>query len=290
MWPASHFAAFSYKMENLETQWIAEFSDPLLYDIHSKERISKITNKDYLLQIRRALEERNIPPLENNNIFFWCEYLPYIFAEKLIFTNANQLKYMLNKLEPWLQDIVRSKASIKTQPVLPHSYYFQKESNYTLDKSKVNLAYFGAFYQTRKLNDIVLAVKKLSLNDKENSLCVHVFTNNKDDLIELVKQEGLLSYFKINSYVGFLEFLNLTTKFDCLVLNDAITKPHKIINPYLPSKLSDYQGSETPIWALYEEGSIIQSSKDILYKSSIGDVDGSLAVLKEIIKDGNKNG
>lgn len=290
MWPASHFAAFAYKMENRDTEWVAEFSDPLLYDIHSKERISKITNKQYLAQIRKALEEKKIPISENNNIFFWCEYLPYIFAQKLIFTNPNQLQYMLGKLEPWLQEMVRSKAEIKTQPVLPHSYYFQKESTYSLDHTKVNLAYFGAFYQTRKLNDIVLAVKKLSLNDSCDRLCMHVFTNNKDDLTALVEQEDLADYFRINSYVGFLEFLNLTTKFDCLVLNDAITKPHKPINPYLPSKLSDYQGSATPIWALYEEGSIIQASKDISYKSLIGDVDSSCAVLEDIIKDSKKNG
>ena len=41
----------------------------------------------------------------------------------------------------------------------------------------------------------------------------------------------------------FFEFLNLTTKFDCLIVNDANTKDYKEINPYLPSKLSDYLGS-----------------------------------------------
>ncbi len=290
MWPASHFAAFAYKMDNPDTKWTAEFSDPLLYDIHSQERISRITNKDYLSQLDEALKGKNISSPNNTNLFFWCEFLPYIFADDLIFTNNNQLKYMTDKLEPWLQEIVQSKATVKNQPILPEQYYYQKDCTYILDQTKVNLAYFGAFYETRKLNDIVLAVKELSVDDGKDKLCIHVFTNHQEELQKLVDQEKLSENFRINAYVGFLEFLNLTTKFDCLVLNDAITKPHKPINPYLPSKLSDYQGSTTPIWAIYEDGSIIHNSRDIVYKSPIGEIDQSRAVLKKIIVDSKRHG
>ncbi|MCB1756280.1 MAG: methyltransferase domain-containing protein [Gammaproteobacteria bacterium] len=290
MWPASHFAAFDYKRAYPSTRWIAEFSDPLLFDIHSKERISKISNKNYILEIDQALKEKNITLPKNNNLFFWCEYLPYLFADELIFTNRNQLKYMVERLEPWLQDIVRSKATIKNQPVLAENYYHKKESDYKLESAKVNLAYFGAFYETRKLNDIVLAVKELAANDGADRVCFHIFTNHKDELQKLVDEEKLSDNFRINAYVGFLEFLNLTTKFDCLVLNDAITKPHKPINPYLPSKLSDYLGSKTPIWAIYEDSSIIQSASDIAYKSPIGEISQSREVLKQIIRDCSGNG
>jgi hypothetical protein len=74
----------------------------------------------------------------------------------------------------------------------------------------------------------------------------------------------------------------LTTKFDCLIVNDAHKKGE--INPYLPSKVSDYLGSGTDIWALYEENSTL-SKLDLKYKSINGDIESTKKTLKQIIKD-----
>ncbi len=84
--------------------------------------------------------------------------------------------------------------------------------------------------------------------------------------------------------MNFLEFLNLTTKFDCLIVNDTFTKGYKEVNPYLPSKLSDYLGSGSDIWMIYEEGSIM-SRYDVKYRSKIGDLESIEDMLQKIIVD-----
>ncbi len=284
MWPASNFAAFEYKLNNPTSQWIAEFSDPILFDIHGEIRYSKITGEWHYKEIEKLLQAKNLSIPKSDNLFFWCEYLAYVFADELIFTNKHQLSYMLGKTEQELHTIIEKKAIIKSHPTLPKKYYELRDSYYPLKKEKIHLAYFGAFYQTRKLNDIVEVIKALPETYKEKVM-IHVFTNVKDELEDLILKENLTNNFTINDYISYFEFLNLTTKFDCLILNDAITKPEKKYNPYLPSKLSDYKGSGTDIWALYEKDSIISQSKDIKYKSELGKINESCQVIEKIIDD-----
>ena len=81
-----------------------------------------------------------------------------------------------------------------------------------------------------------------------------------------------------------LEFLNLTTRFDVLVVNDAETTAHHRVNPYLPSKLADYVGSGTPVWAICEDGSELSEMEGIAYKSRLGDIDATLACLRRLLR------
>lgn len=285
MWPASHFMAFEYKLKHPSIHWTAEFSDPLLFDIHGKERYGKIEGTWHFKTINSELKRRKLSPIENDNLFFWCEYLPYLFADKLIFTNQHQLEYMIDSFPiQGVGEMIREKAMIKEHPTLSKSHYTITQSDYQVSKDKVNLAYFGTFYQTRKLNDIIESVKLLGTALRQK-LRIHVFTNTKDELLQMVEQEGLRECFVINDYVGYFEFLNIASKFDCLIINDAITKPHKKVNPYLPSKLSDYLGSEAKIWALYEEGSILSQKEGVSYKSEISKTDQSVDILENIVRD-----
>ena len=57
------------------------------------------------------------------------------------------------------------------------------------------------------------------------------------------------------------------------------------INPYLPSKISDYRGSGTPIWSIVEPGSVL-STLTTAYRSTLGDAEGALRVIREIIAAG----
>jgi hypothetical protein len=88
--------------------------------------------------------------------------------------------------------------------------------------------------------------------------------------------------------VPFLEFLNLTTLFDVLLVNDAATAQHHAVNPYLPSKISDYRGSGTPIWAICEPGSIL-STQPVDFSSELGDVAGATAALRALIARGPRS-
>jgi glycosyltransferase involved in cell wall biosynthesis len=286
MWPGSHFLAYKVKKKKPDLIWKAEYSDPILYDIHGNKRYSKINDHKYLKSLYKHIKkEFKIKVKKNDNLFFWAEYLPYFFSDELIFTNENQLEYMLGRLIiPELKERIIRKASILEHPTLPGKYYDIVKTNYILDENKINLAYFGNFYATRKLDDLFLGLNNIdhSIQEKIN---LHVFTSNPEELeLEVsntMKNPGLV---KVNSYVSYLEFLNLTKSFDCLIVNDAVTKDVLELNPFLPSKLSDYQGSGNKVWGIYESGSVL-SLKNLDYKTELGDIDAVEKVYEKMIME-----
>jgi hypothetical protein len=279
--PASHFLAFECKLKYPRTKWVAEFSDPVLYDENGEMRYSKLNDQEFLNKVNRLLSEQGFPEDKEGNIFFLCEYLPYIFADEIVFTNENQKRYMTSKFPIQdIVDIVDKKSLIERHPTLKEEFYDLIESEYVPDDNYVNLAYFGRDYGIRNLNDVFQALSVLN-NDYRNKCRIHIFTYNVDEFKKSIEDDSILENLEINPYVSFLEYLNLTTKFDCLIVNDA----HKEgINPYLPSKFSDYIGSGNNIWAIYEEGSTL-SKLDLKYKSIRGNINSIIQTLEQIIKD-----
>lgn len=284
MWAASHFLAYEYKMKYPQTKWIAEFSDPLIYDIEAKKRVVDITDQAYLKELEATVKKAGFPVPNDNSLFFWCEYLPYIFADELIFTNENQYQYMMDMFPvEEIKPIIQQKVTIEPHPTLPERYYHMQEYDYPLlSNEHVNVAYFGNFYSKRNLNDLFDGLKEAN-NETKNKVLIHVFTSKPGELEEQLKNDPLEDSIIVNGFVDFYTFLNLCTKFDCLVVNDSTTKDNKKINPYLPSKLSDYKGSGTDIWGVYEEGSILSQSENITYLSSLNDAKAAAKVFEEMV-------
>ena len=281
MFPASHFLAFEYKVKYPNVKWTAEFSDPLIYDVKGNIRNSKINNQEYLDNINNLLSKHGFPEYNENNLFFLCEYLPYVFADVLIFTNENQKEFMIDNFPiPEISGIIEKKAVITKHPTLKEDLYNVIECDYRLDNNYVNFAYFGRDYETRNLNDVFYALYGLT-NEYKNRCKIHFFTSDVEGFEKKMGCSPIRNNLEVNSYVSFFEFLNLTTKFDCLIVNDAKKEG---INPYLPSKISDYLGSGTDIWVIYEEGSAM-SNVDVKYKSILGNFKSIQKTLKQILKD-----
>jgi poly(ribitol-phosphate) beta-N-acetylglucosaminyltransferase len=285
MWPGSHFLAYQYKLLNPKVKWVAEFSDPLLLDIHGQTRKANIENPDFLKMANKmASKKYKLPLVSEENLFFWCEYLPYLFADELLFTNENQLNYMVDSFPiKRVRRMIKKKAVISPQPTLPKEFYTSNESNYSFEQDKVNIAYFGTFYQTRNLDDLFSGLENVT-EERRKDIKLHIFTANPASLEEELKGSLLAENVKVNPYVNYNEFLNLTTSFDCLVVNDAKTKHCKAINPYLPSKLSDYMGSGTKIWGIYEDNSSLSGYK-LAYKSELGNIKEATSVFEQIVSD-----
>ncbi|WP_299093781.1 glycosyltransferase family 2 protein [uncultured Metabacillus sp.] len=284
MWAASHFLAYEYKMKYPQTKWIAEFSDPLIYDIEAKKRVVDITEPAYVKKLEAAVKKAGYPSPNDNSLFLWCEYLPYIFADELIFTNKNQFQYMMDMFPiEEVKPLIQQKAIIEPHPTLPEKYYHMEEFEYPLlSNEHVNVAYFGNFYSKRNLNDLFDGLKEATSEVKDRVL-IHVFTSKPGELEEQLKNDPLEDSIIVNGFVDFYPFLNLCTKFDCLVVNDSTTKDNKPINPYLPSKLSDYKGSGTDIWGVYEEGSILSQSENITYLSPLNDAKEAAKVFEKMV-------
>lgn len=286
-WPASHFAAFEYKRQNPAVEWVAEFSDPIILDIEGNPRFSEIS-KDW---VESVVNEFNLDQVLLNelNLYVWAELLVYLLADEIIFTCDNQKTLMLEKF-PYQTIATRAqKVSIITpHPSLPKEFYISNKVQYELDNAKVNMAYFGAFYKTRRLDDLIEVIKwyhENKLNYKSIKMPhIHIFTEQVDAAKLMIQEEGLDSYFTINPYLSYMDFLAVSNQMDVLIVNDAKANEIFGLNPYLPSKISDYLNSDAKIWAFYEEGSALSNDSNINASSKIGDDKSSREALLILIK------
>ncbi|MFM5376906.1 glycosyltransferase [Aeromonas dhakensis] len=285
MWPASHYAAFLVKKEKPELKWTAEFSDPILWDIKSQERYSKLDLdfiKNNVLGLSRETDTLLLQYQDNDNLYFWCEILPYIFADEIIFTCTNQRDYMLSMVsDSRIKDIVISKSCISQHPTLSPFYYSLGNADYQINDGVKNIGYFGAFYAKRNLDDVVQALKAYK-NQGKKDIVLHVFTEQVEEAVNFVHKNELSEYIIISGYLAYLDFLKVITKFDCLIVNDSIVEKEKGINPYLPSKLSDYVGTDSNIWAIFEPGSALSNMNRFKFMSKAGDTDQALFILNQI--------
>lgn len=265
MWPGSHLAAFFYKLRFPKTYWVAEFSDPTLY------REGKI---------RRSGRFKYI-----DNFWFWLECITYLFANKIIYTNENQMKYMISYFPiTFLKRIIKKKSVVKKQPYLRKKYYNYKKYECEFQKCKINIGYFGSFYKNRNISIIFEAINQLEDKVKK-SIHIYVYTNNLEEINEYIIENQLLDIVTANKYVDYFSFLNLCSNFDVLLVNDAITNEKISINPYLPSKYSDYSGSGTSIWAIIEDGSSLSREKNIQYFSFVNSLESIVDAYNNIYND-----
>lgn len=265
MWPGSHLAAFLYKLRFPKTYWVAEFSDPILY---REGKIRKSGRFKYV-----------------DNFWFWLECITYLFSNKIIYTNKNQMEYMISYFPiKFLKRIIKKKSVVKKQPCLKKKYYNYNKYKYEFQKCKINIGYFGSFYKNRNISIIFEAINQLEDKVKK-SIYIHVYTNNLEEINEYIIENKLLDIVKVNEYVDYFSFLNLCSNFDVLLVNDATTNNKISINPYLPSKYSDYSGSGTSIWAIIEDGSSLSYEKNIQYFSFVNSIESVVDAYNKIYND-----
>lgn len=260
MFPHSHFAAFEIKKENPDIKWVAEFSDPLYTDVSSNIRYAPIEDDEYIEMLKEYTGEE-YSHLINDNSFNVCEVIPFLYADELIFTNHYQMNYMLERFDDKIKTLVTGKAVISQHPTLPEDMYNIVKTFYKINQEEINIAYFGNFYDTRGFRQIELVAKQL-YEANINNFKIHVFTNLNKKTLRFYKQSDFKEYIEMNQYAPYFEFLNLTNLMDILLIFDAETVGIKPYNPYVPSKLSDYRGSTSKIWAFTEKDSVLDLTEE----------------------------
>ena len=291
---SNHLLAAQYKFKNPEVFWQAEFSDPLMYDMSNQLKNSKwkiIDNPEYIDNINSEIrklnksEGRDFPLIENkSSAFYITEYLCYLFSDEIIFTNPNQKELMLKQFPVDIADFVNKKAIIRIHPTFDDKFYHIAQSNLSLNDEDINMAYFGnQYYGKRHFEALFYSLE--SLNHKfKNKIKLHIFISREKLIKQLIDDLGIKDNIIIQKPVKYLEFLNATTKFDILIVNDSLTLGKFDKNPYLPSKYSDYLGSCRDIWAIYEPGSVL-STMDVKYSSNAYDYDDCRNALIDILND-----
>lgn len=306
MWAPSHYAGVLLKKANPELKWVAEFSDPLSLDVEGLPRGGAPLEDEFVDGlIEPIVRDFGTVPDTDRTIFALAELIAYVHADEIVFTNDHQKTTMLGHIySEKLRQRVEEKSVVSNHPTLPAEFYEAEQVDYSVDHSRVNLAYFGEFYATRGLTEITTAIRMLPklYRDKVH---LHVFTNYipvsgsgsrprgmsakaYNDLVDRaingVGAHGIEDQVTLNGSLPYLKFLGITKKFDYLLVNDARSGEHHDVNPYLPSKWSDYAGSKSKSWAFVEEGSSL-SLKPATICTALGDVQAIVHELTRIIKD-----
>lgn len=292
MWAPSLYAGYTFKTQNPQVKWVAEFSDPLSLDVEGLHRGGAVPEDEYSLPLIDAIEKiYGRIPEDKKTIFALSEYAVYAFADEIIFTNSNQKQIMLDKIHhSKLRERAEKKSTVSNHPTLPNTYYNLANTEYEINPANLNLAYFGEFYSSRGITEVTSAIRSLPqyLSEKVH---LHVFTNyipasqgnrrprqfsqaQYDALVQRahngVGANGIEGQVHMNASLPYLKFLATTNKFDYLIVNDARSGDHHDVNPYLPSKWSDYAGSAARSWGFIEEGSIL-ANKPVDIKTPVGD-------------------
>lgn len=280
MWVGSHVLAGAYKVEHPQVRWVAEFSDPLLLGIAGEKRMRHLPPTPLILSITEAARARGFT-IPDTNLWEWTEAFTYALADEITFTNPLQRELMRScvkdsDLAARLDEVSR----IDPHPVLPERYYSLVESDYYLEPGKIHFGYFGIFYVSRGAGDIFRAFQKLPRR-VQSKFMLHIFTNAPAETARIVRRAGVSHCVKVNPYVPYFEFLNLASRLDWLVVADARVKEVHGINPYIPSKYSDYRGSGSKIWALFEPGSTLSESPADVH-TELGDVDAAVNFLEKL--------
>ncbi|WP_348702385.1 hypothetical protein [Turicimonas muris] len=247
MWIGSHIAALKYKKKHPEVFWFAEFSDPISKNVFGTDReISSLKIRQDSPDFYKELERSVIDG-----------------ADQVIFTNENQKLYMLEYTNCGKN---LAKCLSLPHPILKEEYLQVHHSNYRLCSQNINLAFFGSIYKNRDLSFI-----RELLNYKD--VCLHLFIPkavNLDDFFSYEEQKKI----KRNDFIPYLEFLNLASKMDYLLLND-VSYPKDKLNPYLPSKLSDYLAAGKKILAFVNPNTPLDNfkSEKIIKIKKIEDLD-----------------
>lgn len=305
MWAPSIYAGFLFKRAHPDIEWIVEFSDPLSLDVEGKPRGTDVPLDEVSQPMIEWLTSRYENLDSSFTVFSLAEYCAYAMADQIIFTNQNQMTTMLEHVEDSrLVNRIRDVAVVSNHPTLPRSYYSIESPGTQVDPEKLNLAYFGEFYSSRSIREVTSAMRTLPPH-LASRVHLHVFTNyipsssgnrrprnfSKKQYDELVQRayegvgaEGLEDSVTFHASLPYLKFLATTELFDYLIVNDAASGPHHPVNPYLPSKWSDYAGSSAKTWAFIEGGSVL-SSKPAHVKTEIGDVYSARATLWSMIED-----
>ncbi|WP_353171567.1 hypothetical protein [Acinetobacter rudis] len=257
----SHLVAYKIKCLNPEITWIAEFSDPIIKDVTGVERETILPE----VWLRNFIDVKQIECFRQyNNLFSLSEILVYLFADQIKFTNDLQRDFMINYFSKEIlnKNIIRQKVKLAFERsiIVPHPslnskfYSLEKFDVEGISSKYVNIAYFGNINSKRTFNTLFESWLKLNKKSRDK-FRFYVFTNIREETVLKSIPLDLHEYIQIRKGLPYLEFLNSMQYFDYLLSVDTEVKEIFNVNPFLPSKISDYLGSNSKILALVESGS-----------------------------------
>lgn len=283
---ASHFLAALVKAEHPEIEWEAEFSDPCSADATGAERHAAMFDSPLWDRLRGLLVDAGWEPPASENVFEWAEVLVYAFADRILFTNAQQAEYMAGRCaDQRLADRLREHTVAAHHPMLPEKFYSMDRAPVELEEGVINIAYFGNFYGKQSPIAAVEAMGVLPPEQRER-LRLHIFTQPTETLREVVADMGLEDTVKVEKFLPFLQFLEIARRMDILLVVDYPLPKGAERNPFLLSKWGDYRGSGTPVWGILEESSVLSATDDpaLQFRTPVGHATAAAQLLSRLAR------
>lgn len=272
LWSGSHVAAALVKTKFPNIHWEAEFSDPLRKGVNGTDRKGPITWGRTTIALKKIVAKSQWPKLEFNSHFELTEAATFISADELVFTNKFQQQVMLDGYPETMQDMIRSKSKIRSHAEPVPELFEIGQAKFTPEDERINIGYFGNFYENRGIGPVVQALESMS-SEQRDKFALHVFGNNLEQVERMKKTQALESAVFAHRYLPYLDFLATLNAFDVLLVNDIdMTGSNYQVNPFLPSKYADYSASDAAIWGIVSKGSALDQ-KSMDFRSELSDED-----------------
>lgn len=266
LWSGSHVAAALVKDRFPKIFWEAEFSDPLRKGVDGKKREGKITRGRVTKTLRRVISRSGWTKIDIDTHFDLVEAVTFLLADRLIFTNDFQRKVMLDEYPRSFQDFVMQKSIVRPHASPKQELFELGQPHQILDTRKINIGYFGNFYENRGIGPVLSSMEQLP-NELRERFVLHVFCNNPNEINVFKKTKLLESEVYAHQYLNYIDFLATLNEFSVLLVTDVdIRGSNFAVNPFLPSKYSDYLASAAPIWAIVSDGSTLDN-RSVRFKS-----------------------
>ena len=259
--PESISVGSMIKERHPEIKWIASLADPIAnnpYEIDAYVEKNSMLSKEQKIMLKRALraeDESALSAWESHpmaSIRLLCklkkwENIVLREADLIICPTAEQIRYMLGK-KHW---------NPKCVPI-PHSFdptFYSEEQG--IDDGKMHFLFIGYSDQTRSLEPIIKAIRRLkeSRSAALDEMQVDIVGNNPRNLKDQVLNYYLDDIIFFHEGVNYYQSLKWMQNADWLIHIDAFfdeLAPCGSI--FFAGKLADYFGTDKPIFALTGEG------------------------------------
>lgn len=252
-----HLPAMTIKRLNKNIPWIASFSDP-------------ISNNPYFIHWYKGKPAYFL--------FKWygkyMENYVYKHADRLIFNNEKQAKFMLSKY----YDKYEKKITI-----IPHSYNPEWYPVKEITNDKLIISHLGTLYDFRNAYNLFQALSLLNdtVDNLNNKIVFDFYGKMNKEHIDLIEELKINQLVSIKGNCNYLESLKIMKNSDFLLMIDADLKEYFPENIFFASKLADYIGSSTSIIGITGEKGI---SSEILSRTNNLRIDNDIqAIYNELL-------
>ena len=214
--------------------WIASFSDPLfrspykhdLESIREYSLLQKIGFYVYITIFMNSRHEKLAQRCADKVIYICLEQRDFSISQYSCSADCLQKSMVvpLNYIQEWDQDMIAAGSRL---PAVHHPRVF---------------SHFGRIYSLRRIDAFLEALTALKKEDPEiaGKIVFHQYGQLTQRYYDVIRKNHLEDVFQVHEKIPYQQARDLEMSSDGLVLFDSSVLPGQTIQPYLPSKTTEY--------------------------------------------------